>query len=417
LEKTSRNYNISYRNFLLLITLTGFSCKNGDVTTQNVEPILIDTDHLAIAKAGVENDDPLYRAAFAQLVEDAEVALKSGPYSVTDKQKVAPSGDKHDYASYSRYWWPDPNKSDGLPYIRRDGETYPNSQSPKESDRPRIGEFGVNTEILGLAYYITGEEKYAQKAAELIRVWFLDSLTYMNPNVNHAQCRLGHNNGTKSGVLDGRLMIRALEGSLLISKSAELTDDEYKMLKAWAGEYFKWLTTNEMALQEAVAENNHGSFYDVQAMYFALYAEDRDAATEIAQSFTETRLLSQIRPDGSMPAEMARTRPLFYSIYNLHAMSLVAHLAEKVNVDLWKAEDENSRLRAGFDYLVPYVDEQNTWPKPTLGKADRMELLAILQMADRAYPDGNYMKMAEKLPADRRVTYPEYQRELLKTTI
>jgi len=107
------------------------------------------------------------------------------------------TGDKHDYASYSRYWWPDPNKSDGLPYIRRDGETYPNSQSPKESDRPRIGEFGVNTEILGLAYYITGEEKYAQKAAELIRVWFLDSLTYMNPNVNHAQCRLGHNNGRR----------------------------------------------------------------------------------------------------------------------------------------------------------------------------------------------------------------------------
>ena len=32
-----------------------------------------------------------------------------------------PSGDKHDYLSYSRYWWPDPEKNDGLPYIRRDG--------------------------------------------------------------------------------------------------------------------------------------------------------------------------------------------------------------------------------------------------------------------------------------------------------
>ena len=40
-----------------------------------------------------------------------------------------PSGNKNNYASYSRYWWPDPAKADGLPYIRRDGETYPGSQS------------------------------------------------------------------------------------------------------------------------------------------------------------------------------------------------------------------------------------------------------------------------------------------------
>ncbi|MFY0631752.1 MAG: alginate lyase family protein [Flavobacteriaceae bacterium] len=321
---------------------------------------------------------------------------------MTNKEKLPPSGDKHDYSSYSRYWWPNPNQPGGLPYIRRDGETNPNSQSLKYSDRQRIGALGLNTETLGLAYYLTGKEKYAKKAAELLRVWFLDEETRMNPNVNHAQIRLGHNEGTKSGVLDGRLMIHALEGSLLIAGSSALSAIEQKKLKDWATAYFEWLSTSKLALQEASSKNNHGSFYDVQAMYFALYSGNQKAATQIAQNFIQHRLYSQIKPDGSMPEEMARTRPLFYSIYNLHAMFLVAHLAKKVGVDVWNASEEDSRLRAGLDYLVPYTDSNKSWPHPTIGETDRMKLFIILQMADRAYPGQNYLKEADVLSFEKR---------------
>lgn len=387
---------------LLITILASFKCKTNNFDAQYAETILMDAEYLANSKIYIKKGDPKFKHAYDQLIADAKVALEEKPFSVTDKEKLAPSGDKHDYASYSRYWWPDPNQPDGLPFIRRDGETNPSSQSLKESDRQRIGSFGKNTETLGLAYYLTGDEKYAKKAAELLRVWFLDQETYMNPNVNHAQCRPGHNNGTKSGILDGRLMIRALEGSLLIASSSALSDNEKNKLRAWAGEYFNWLTSNEMALDEAASKNNHGSFYDVQAIYFALYSGNRKAATHIAQNFTQNRILSQINPDGSMPKEIARTRPLFYSIYNLHAMFLVAYLGEKVDVDIWQAANEDSRLRVGLDYLVPYTDSKKEWPHPTIGQTDRMEIFAILQMADRAYPDGNYLEMAEKLQLERR---------------
>jgi hypothetical protein len=71
-------------------------------------------------------------------------------------------------------------------------------------------------------------------------------------------------------------------------------------------------------------------------------------------------------------------------------------------VDIWEADDVNSRLRAAFDFLSPYVDPDKSWPHPVLKEADRMELFPILKMADRAYPDGNYLKMVEKLPSDDR---------------
>ena len=391
---------ISLITTLSVILVSGTSNWNKDLATT----ILIDAEYLAKTKIRLEKGDSILKNAFEQLIEDADKALLEGPFSVTDKEKLPPSGNKHDYASYSRYWWPNPNKPDGLPYVRRDGETYPGSQSLKKSDRPRISALGKNTETLGLAYYLTGKQTYAKKAAELLRVWFLNEATRMNPNLNHAQCRPGHNNGSKSGILDGRLMIRALEGSLLIDRSLELSDKEKKRLKTWAKEYFEWLTTNQLALQEAASQNNHGSYYDAQAIYFALYSGNYEDAKQIAQKFVQNRILLQIQPDGSMPEEMARTRPLFYSIYNLHAMFLVAQVAEKVDVDIWKSNENNSRLRTGLDYLVPYADPKKLWPQPTIGEANRMDLFAILQMAQHVYPDGNYLNMAEKLPLEKRKT-------------
>ncbi len=382
-----------------LILLMNATC---NVDEELATTILMDAEYLAETKMRIKKNDPKLKFAFDQLIEEADRALQEVPYAVTDKEKLPPSGDQHDYASYSRYWWPDPNQPDGLPYIRRDGETYPGSQSPKESDRPRIGNFGINTETLGLAYYLTQEQKYAKKAAELLRVWFIDEATRMNPNLNHAQCRPGHNNGYKSGVLDGRLMIPALEGSLLIAGSTALIDTEYKSLKLWVKAYFTWLTTNEMALQEAKSTNNHGSYYDAQAIYFALYAGNRKAAKQIAQQFTQNRIFSQIEADGSMPKEIARTRPLFYSIYNLQALFFVAHLSEQVEVDVWKANDPNSSIRAALDYLAPYTDPKTQWQQPTIGEADRMEMFPILQMAHRIYLDGNYLTLTGHLPLAQR---------------
>lgn len=375
-------------------------CTTKEVEISAVETILIDADYLASTKKRIQENDPSIKFALEQLIHEAEIVLNQGPYSVTHKEKLPPSGDKHDYASYSRYWWPDPNKEDGLPYIRKDGETNPESQNLKASDRPRIGAMGSNSETLGLAYYLSGEKKYAIKAAQLLRVWFLNESTRMNPNLKHAQCRPGHNLGSKSGILDGRLMVKALESSLLIADSDVLTEREMQGLKDWASDYFNWLTTNEMALAEAASKNNHGSYYDAQTMYFGLYAEHEKDVKSIAENFLEKRLDNQIAADGSMPEEMQRTRPLFYSMYNLHAILIVAHLAKKVEVGLWRNDDEISALKLALDYLTPYADSTKVWPTETLGDADRMDLFPILQMAHNLRPEGNYLQMLEKLPLE-----------------
>ena len=61
---------------------------------------------------------------------------------------------------------------------------------------------------------------------------------------------------------------------------------------------------------------------------------------------------------GSMPEEIAKTRPLFYSIYNLHAMFLLPDLTENVGVDIWEANENHSGLKAGLDYVAPYAPSE-----------------------------------------------------------
>ena len=83
---------------------------------------MADAQRLRDIKQGISGNDKSFAAAVDKIEADARKALREGTYSVTSKGVVPPSGDKHDYMSQAPYFWPDPTKKDGLPYIRKDGE-------------------------------------------------------------------------------------------------------------------------------------------------------------------------------------------------------------------------------------------------------------------------------------------------------
>ncbi|CAG7618549.1 hypothetical protein PAESOLCIP111_02125 [Paenibacillus solanacearum] len=336
-----------------------------------------------------------YKAALDQLKREADAALKAGPFTVTAKTSVPPSGDKHDYMSMAPYWWPDPSKADGRPYIQKDGQTNPERDSDKY-DAVRFGKMAGTVETLALAYYLTGQEPYAVQAGKLLRAWFLDAATKMNPNMNFGQSVPGRADGRKEGVLDSRHFLTTSDAAALLEGSTGWSKQDAEGYRGWLSQYVKWLKENPLALQEKKTANNHSTWYDAILTGLMLHSGDREGAAAYLKESVPKRIASQIDKDGGQPEEMKRTRSFHYPVFNLEAFSMLALYGQKTGFDLWKYETADGKsIKKAFDYLVPYFNGK-PWPHAQIKAENEADFAAYLREAAIIYGDRSMAEAADK---------------------
>lgn len=336
--------------------------------------------------------------ALRNLVGDADDALKEKPPTVTAKSKLPPSGDKHDYVSLAPYFWPDPKKKGGLPYIRHDGKVNPESRDERANDGPRIKLMGGTIETLALAYHFTGKEAYAAHAAKFARAWFLDPATRMNPNFKFAQAVLGKNDGRGTGILEARHIADAVDALGLLAGSASWTNPDQRALDTWLNTFLDWMLTSEAGHDERDARNNHGTFFAAQSARLALCVDRREVARQIIEG-GKARIGWQIERDGRQPLELERTTSFSYSRFNLEALCELATLGEHAGVDLWHFQTADGRsIRHGLDFMLPYVDQPaKKWPYQQIKeKHDQSDFLPLLRQAALAYDAPAYEAIIAK---------------------
>lgn len=314
---------------------------------------------LARNKARINNNDPQVMAAYKQLLKDAEKALKFGPVSVMEKKNNPPSGDKHDYMSLAPYHWPDSSKADGLPYIRKDGQTNPEVRDYKDKEYlPLLCNY---VHLLGLAYYFSEENMYAEHAAKLIKVWFLDPATRMNPNLNFGQAIKGVNTGRGAGLIDTRHLIKVIDAVGLIKGNKNWKDADQQAMKQWFSDFLNWMQTSKNGTDEMKTKNNHGAWYDAQRLAMALYIESTEQAKKIVSNAVD-RLDKQMDDKGFFPAEMERTISLHYTSFVMNAFFVIAQMSEKTGFDFWNVSTASGKsLKKGFDVLKPFITLEKEW--------------------------------------------------------
>lgn len=320
-----------------------------------------DTSHLQQVKQSIER--PYYAASYQSLKAVADQMLEAQPLSVMMKKKVPASGDKHDYMSQARYTWPDPTKPNGLPYITRDGQTNPEIN---QLDRNKLGDTAYRITTLSLAWYFSGNEIYAKKATELIRVWFLDKNTRMNPNLEYAQMIPGQNGnkGRCYGLIDTYSFVEMLDAVALLEHSEAFTVKDSKRLKAWFVQLTDWMLTSSQGKEEASSTNNHSVAYDAQIIAFSLYTGHKKLAQKMINSFPERRIYKQIESDGSQPHELRRTLAFHYSQYNLTHFIDIMLMARKLGLSIDNVTSVDGRnFYKAMDFLLPYAGKQReSWP-------------------------------------------------------
>ncbi len=342
-----------------------------------------------------------FRAALTDVRAEADKAMSAGPFSVMHKNATPPSGDKHDYMSLAPYFWPNPDTPNHLPYVRRDGERNPEIKGI--SDHDEMGKMATSVHALALGYYFTGNEDYAARAELLLRTWFLDPSTKMNPNLEYAQGIRGITTGRGIGIIDSHSLTEVIDAMGLLSGSKNWSEADQKGMELWFAAFFDWLRTSKNGRDESNAKNNHGSFYDVQTAEYALFLGRDELAKQILTTAELKRIATQIEPDGKQPLELARTRSFGYSCFNLRALTELAILGEHVGVDLWNFKTKDGRsIRAALDYLVPYALGEKPWPYKQLGGLGARDLVQPLLEASRAYNNSAYEAAARKIEGDNR---------------
>ncbi|CAN5328397.1 hypothetical protein BH10PSE3_BH10PSE3_05570 [soil metagenome] len=350
--------------------------------------------------------DQAMAPAYAALIKRADTALAGPTYTVVDKTRTPPSGDKHDYISMGPYWWPDPSKPNGEPYVRRDGEFNP-ERATNAFDVTDLDAMSAGVEALSLAYYFTDDARYATKAARLLRVWFLDPATRMNPNTKYAQGVPGRTTGRAEGVLDTYRLLRVIEGVGLLAPSKALSDGDQKGLERWFADYTTWMRADPNGREEQSAGNNHGIWFDYQLAGFSLFARQDAVARQVVAEAGQRRIKAQVAPDGSLPLELKRTRGLHYSYFALEALVGTAQFGRCVDLDLWRYQTADGRgLRAAFGFLAPYVGKEASFPYPELRPDEAAaEALPLFAAAAEAYGDEAFAAkaamLAERYPASQ----------------
>jgi hypothetical protein len=342
------------------------------------------------------SDDKVKVVALKSLLKKADKLVKEEiVYSVMDKKQTPPSGDKHDYMSTGPYWWPDPTKPDGLPYIKKDGLRNPTYYDI--SDSQEIDKMEDATLSLALAYYFTKDEKYANFTSKLLKAWFLNPETLQNPHLNFAQGIPGLNTGRGTGLIETRDLYRVLDAAILIQNTPNWSDEDHLALKKWFSDYLTWMLESPIGKDEAKAKNNHGTFYSEQIIAFALFVEKPEIALNEIEIF-KNRMESQLKPDGSQPLELARTKSWGYVNMNMFGYYLIAKLAENVNVSLWNHQiTEGKNMINALAFIVPYLKNEKVWEYEQIQKISYGETIKILKYASRKYNNPEYEEIAKKL--------------------
>lgn len=316
--------------------------------------------------------------AAAALAERAE-ALAGGPlWTVTDTAFIPPGGRRNEYVHMAEYAWPDP-RDPTRPWLLRDGQVNPDA--PRiAADGRRLAGFSEAVRVLTLAASVMGADGCRAEAERLLRAWFLDPDTAMDPSLRFAVCLPGSDVPMDWGLARLHPLLAVLDAVTMLGDGDAMSDTMPGIVE-WSRRLLEWLLPSPLLRAELDRSNNHATHAIGLALGLAVFTDD-PRSFDLARRAGEI-VRAQVDADGSQPAEVARSRSYYYSGFNALAMLRAAELAWCCGVDLFGADDAPRRA---VEALLPALVDPRRWPHPSVEPSDGRRHGDLLVRAAATWP-------------------------------
>ena len=303
----------------------------------------------------------------------------------TSSDGVRPTSDPHDYVSIGTYWWPNPKTADGLPFVRRDGETSP------VLDRYDRLKWDLHCD--GLSTFAAAQrlgEDYQSAIDSWVNAWYIDPATRMNPHLRHAQFCPGHDAGRMVGCIDFTVrlprFVECLRRCLPISTVA--TTPLAEGTKGWWQDFFDWLIRPEVRRWHAAANNNLGIYYDRSVIYLALWLGHDALAENSLRGVLTERVGRQIQADSRLPHELGRTRSYDYTLMTDSGFVDLAVLGDSCGINLFEESlPDSGSIASSVDWVWKQAASQAPWPEKQIARIDWANLLRLWWCLPIVYRD------------------------------
>ncbi len=200
------------------------------------------------------------------------------------------------------------------------------------------------------------------------------------------------------GVIEGTRLAGTLDSIQFLRGSTGWSEEDQAKLQDWFSKFLHWLLESQHGKDEASCFNNHGSWYCVQVVSYALFCGELDIARKILTENVPKRIDMQFDNQGKQPEELYRAHSFGYVNYGMASFFNLATMAKTLDIDLWNFETEEGKgLRKAIDWVVPYLDGSKEWTYPLVEEPDYKIFVPLLYLAADGYNDQKYIQVISKL--------------------
>lgn len=221
---------------------------------------------------------------------------------------------------------------------------YRSIPAPSALDKASLQQVASDVYCLGLAYYMSDNNRYAERAREYTRAWFLNPDTRITPQATSA---LNYSDMT--------CLLEMLDGFRLANPS----DDE-AMLQ-WMNDYLLWLRSDEVIAKTATLDTYQALCYDMLYATAKSYGE-REWVHELRDyinTTTKGRLNKILGADGSLVLPKGYNRN-----EAMKSLIMMAHVGELGGSNLWLYNTpEGGSIRKTIDWYYASVMNDRSWMK------------------------------------------------------